>query len=112
MVPGAAPALPLEQADRADDVVGRQRLAGEGEVVELLERRARGLGRGVLAFDRDLVAAQVDLCAGGALDQLEPCVVAAAQRLERLGIIEREFFASDRLGHAAWILKAVVPPAP
>src|SRR5262249_21247996 len=37
--------------------------------------------------------------ARGALDELEACVVAAAQRLQRLGVVEGEFFASDRLGH-------------
>src|SRR5262249_18223705 len=94
-------AVALQEPDGAHDVVGRQRLAGEREVVELLDGRLGGLGSCLVAFAGDLVAAQVDLCAGGALDQLEPGIVAAAQRLQRFGIIEREFFASDRLGHAA-----------
>ncbi|TMQ12108.1 MAG: hypothetical protein E6J90_32625 [Deltaproteobacteria bacterium] len=80
--------IALEQLDGADHVVGRQRLAGQGEVVELLDRRAGGPGGGLVTLDGDLVAAEVDLSAGGALDELQPGIVAAAQRLQRLWIIE------------------------
>ena len=89
----------LEQAHRANDVVGGQRLAVERQLVELLERGLRGLGRDLVALDRDLVAAQVHLGPCRTLDQLEPAVVAPTQRLERLGIIECEFLAMKLLCH-------------
>jgi len=87
-----------QRLDRAHDVVGREVLAAAGEAVELLERRARDRGRGVVGLDRDLVAAQVQLGAGGALDQLEARVVGAAERLERLGIVEGELVAAEGAG--------------
>ncbi len=67
-------------------------------LVELLERAPGRLGGGLLALDGDLVAAQVDLRASGPLDELEPAVVAPAERLERLGVVECELLATNGLG--------------
>src|SRR5262249_5790115 len=90
----------LQQLDRAYDIIGGQRLAGEREIVELLDGGPRGLGGNFVALDRDLVAAHVDLGPCRALDQLEPAIVAPTQRLQCLGIIESEFLAVNVLGHA------------
>jgi hypothetical protein len=93
-------AIGRQHLDRAHDVVGREVLALAGEAVELLERRAHDRDHVVVAVDRDLVAAQVELRAGGALDELEPGVVGAAQGLEGLGVVERELVAAEGwLGH-------------
>ena len=94
---GAA-GIALEELHGAHDVIGGQCLAGERQVVELLEGALRDVDRGLVALDRDLVAAQVDLRARGALDQLEAGVVAADEGLQCLGIVECELLAPDGLG--------------
>ena len=103
-------AVVAQGLDGAHDVVGAKRLAAQGEPVELLERVAAELDGVGVALDRDLVAAQVERDARGALDELQARVVAADEGLERLGVVERHLLLAVVLrGHGGLIYR--VSPA-
>ena len=93
---------PLQELHRAHDVVGRQRLARRARGRRAARSRLFAVSAAASSPSIVISLPRRFTCAPAVRSiELEPGVVAAAQRLQRLGIVEGELLAADglRLGH-------------